>query len=100
MNITQIIAILVIAICAILFIAWKVYKEGLRATAIDFIVEAERLYEKGGVKKEYVIQQLIKIIPLPFSLFISEKMIDDFMQKIFDEIKTALDYRPQIKEGE
>ena len=100
MDITKIIAIAVIAIVAILYIAWKIYKSGLRCTAIDFIVEAEKAYDNGGEKKKYVIEQLQKIIPFPFSLFVNEKIIDQFMEKVFEEIKDALHYKPELKEGE
>jgi hypothetical protein len=92
METVQIIAILVIAVVAILYIAWKIYKNGLRQTAIDFIVEAERLYDNGGIKKTFVIEKLQKALPFPFSVIISEKVIDDFMEKVFAEIKEALHY--------
>lgn len=100
MDITKIVAIVVIVVLAALYISWKIFKNGLRKTAIDFIVEAERLYDNGGTKKSYVIEQLSKIIPFPFSLFVSEKIIDQFMEKVFEEIKDALHYKPELKEGE
>ena len=43
MEITNIIAIVVILIIATLFIAWKIYKNGLRKVAIELIVDVEDL---------------------------------------------------------
>ena len=74
METMKIIAIVVIAVVAILYIAWKIYKNGLRQTAIDFIVEAEKLYDNGGAKKTFVIENLQKALPFPFSIIISEKV--------------------------
>lgn len=95
METMQIIAIAVIAVVAILYIAWKIYKVGLRQTAIDFIVEAERLYDNGGAKKTFVIENLQKVLPFPFNIIVSEKVIDDFMEKVFAEIKDALHYKKE-----
>lgn len=95
METIQIIAIVVIAVVAILYIAWRIYKNGLRQTAIDFIVQAERTYDNGGTKKTFVIESLQKTLPFPFSVIISEKVIDDFMEKVFEEIKEALHYKKE-----
>ena len=95
METVQIIAIAVIAVVAILYIAWKIYKVGLRQTAIDFIVEAERLYDNGGAKKTFVIENLQNVLPFPFNIIVSEKVIDDFMEKVFAEIKDALHYKKE-----
>lgn len=92
METIQIISILVIVVVVAIYIAWKIYKLGLRQTAIDFIVEAERLYENGGTKKTFVIENLQKSLPFPFSVIITEKVIDDFMEKVFSEIKEALHF--------
>lgn len=95
METIQIIAIVVIAVLAILYIAWRIYRHGLRQTAIDFIVEAERLYESGGAKKTFVIENLQNVLPFPFSFIISENTIDKFMEKVFEEIKDALHYQKE-----
>lgn len=95
METVQIIAIVVIAVVAILYIAWRIYKVGLRQTAIDFIVEAERLYENGGTKKTFVIEGLQNALPFPFNIIITEKTLDNFMEKVFEEIKEALHYKKE-----
>jgi hypothetical protein len=41
----------------------------------------------------YVIDKVIAVIPMPFSLFITRNTIKKFAQKIFDEVKAALDYQ-------
>lgn len=95
MEITQIVAIILIAIVTILYISWKVYKNGLRKTVVEFIVKAEDIYEKGANQEKinYVIDKLIALIPAPFSLFITRECIKKFIQKVFDETKKALDYK-------
>ncbi len=97
MELTKIICLAVIVILTAIFIAWKIYKQGLRKVAIDLIVNAEDIYKKGDNQKKlnYVIDRLIALIPAPFSFFITRECIKNFIQKVFDEIKKALDYREE-----
>lgn len=80
---------------AIIYIAWLIKKNGLRGMAVKFIVRAEDIYKNGQNKEkmDYAINKLIAKIPMPFRLFITEEMIRKFIQKIFDEVKEALDYK-------
>ena len=92
MDKTQIICLVVIIILAGLYIAWQIYKKGLRKTAIDLIVRAEATLQDNQEKFEAVCKGIIIRLPFPLSL-IPVKFVGDFVQKVFDEIKVALDYR-------
>ena len=96
MSSIQIISLVVIIIITVLFIAWKIYKNGLRKVAIDLIVEAEDTLKNNREKFISVVSKLIAQIPFPFSMLITEYSVEKFVQKVFDEIKIALDYQ---KEG-
>lgn len=88
-----------VAICiivAFIFIAivmtiYKIKKLGLRQFAINLISQAENMAVQNSEKMDYCIDQFIKIIPAPINLFITRDMIRVFIQKIFNEIKIALD---------
>ena len=82
-------------IAGIIYVAWQIKKNGLRGTVINFIVEAEQNFIQGANegKMNYVIDKVIAIIPMPFSLLITRDMVRAFIQKIFDEVKKALDYK-------
>ena len=92
MDIIQIICIAVIIIIVAIFIAWKIYKEGLREVVIDLIVEAENRMKDNDMKFHTVVQGIIVKLPLPFSLIISTETIERLVQSVFNEIKVALDY--------
>jgi K+ transporter len=89
-----IIAILIIG----LFIAWQIYKNGLKPTIRSLIVEAERLLEDNQDKFNTVVAGVLVRLPIPFNL-IPVSFIEKLVQKIFDEVKICLDYRPEEKEG-
>ena len=87
--------ILIIAILIIgLFIAWQIYKNGLKPTIRSLIVEAERLLEDNQDKFNSVVNGVIVRLPIPFNL-IPISFIEKLCQKIFDEVKICLDYRPE-----
>ena len=79
---------------AIAYIAWVIKKNGLRGMVIKLITKAEDMYEQGQneEKLNYVIDKVIAILPMPFSLFVTRNTIKKLIQKIFDEVKEALDY--------
>lgn len=91
--------ILVLAVLIIaFFIAWEIYKNGLKAVIIKLIVEAERLLEDNQDKFNSVVSGVLVRLPIPFNL-IPVSFIEKLVQKIFDEVKECLDYRPETKEG-
>jgi K+ transporter len=89
-----VVAILVVAF----FIAWEIYKNGLKPTIRSLIVEAERLLEDNQDKFNTVVAGVLVRLPIPFNL-IPVSFIEKLVQKIFDEVKICLDYRPEEKEG-
>lgn len=72
----------------------KIKRLGLKKFVIDMIVIAEEIYQHGqnDEKFNYVFDRLYALLPTFIRFFISKKMVQYFIQKIFNEIKTALDY--------
>lgn len=90
--------VIIIAIIIIgLFIAWQICKNGLKPTIRSLIVEAERVLEDNQDKFNSVVNGVLARLPVPFNL-IPISVIEKLVQKIFDELKEALDYRPAEKE--
>ena len=90
-NIVMICVLIAFAIVAVSLIVYNIRKLGLRQFAINLISQAENMAVKNSEKMDYCIDQFIKVIPSPINLFITREMIRMFIQKIFDEIKIALD---------
>ena len=91
-------AILVLAILIIaFFVAWQICKNGLKPTIRTLIVEAERVLEDNQDKFNSVVNGVLVRLPVPFNL-IPVSCIENLVQHIFDELKEALDYRPEQKE--
>ena len=87
--------ILVVEILLITFlIALQIYKNGLKTTIVHLIVEAERLLEDNQDKFNTVVSGVLARLPIPFNL-IPVSWVEELVQAIFDEIKEALDYRPE-----
>lgn len=99
MNTQLIISIAVIVVLIAIYVIYKVKKIGLKDFAIDMIIKAEYIYNKGEneEKMNYVIDKVIGFLPGPIQFFITRDLVRYFIQKIFDGIKKALDYVP--KEG-
>lgn len=95
MNITEIVAIIVIVILMITYLVWQIYKKGLRKTTIDLIVQAEKKLNDNEEKFNTVVSGIILRLPMPFDLIITESMVRNFVQNVFDEVKKALDYNPK-----
>ena len=98
MEITQLILAIIVALIFILFIVWQILKNGLRQSIIDMIVLAEETIENNQEKFNAVVNGVIVKLPIPFNLIITSSMVEKLVQKVFDEIKTALDCKGlQIK---
>ena len=99
MNTTQMVisiaAIVLLVIAFGIWLTWQIKKKGLKQFAIDTIVEAEKQFNKGEnqEKLNFVIDKIIAFLPVPLNLFITRNLVKNFVQKIFDQIKIALDYR-------
>lgn len=96
-DIIKIIIVNIIGVVCIIYLFWKIKKKGLKTVAIEFIIKAEELYEKGDneSKLNYVIDKVIESIPLPFNIVITRENIKSLVQNIFDSIKSELDYMPK-----
>ena len=95
LNFTQVTIVVLLFLVLIIYFIWEIKKKGLKVSIIEFIVKAEENFKKGEneEKMDYVIDKVIALVPLPFSLFITRNMIKNIIQKVFDEIKKALDYQ-------
>lgn len=95
MDWLSIVIILVVIIAAIIFLVYKVKKDGLRKLAIEFIVIAEEKFEHGknSAKFNYVFDAVYKLIPSWLKFLFTKENVISFIQNIFDEIKIALDYQ-------
>lgn len=92
MEITQIVLLILLFIFALLFIIWEIKKKGYEQVAIDLIVAAERELNDNQEKFNMVVYGVISKLPFPFNL-IPISFVEDFVQKVFDRIKIALDYQ-------
>lgn len=91
MNILSICVLIAAIVLVVGLVIYKIKNMGLRKYAIELISQAENMFTNNSEKMDYCIDQLIKIIPAPFNLFVTRDMIKTFIQKVFDEIKIALD---------
>ena len=92
MEITQIILLALLSIFSLLFIIWQILKNGYKEVVINLIVCAEKELKDNQEKFDMVVNGIIGKLPFPFNL-IPVSFIETFVQKIFDEIKIALDYQ-------
>lgn len=92
--------LILIALCVtiLVYLLWRIKKDGLRQVVIELIVMAEAEYGsgKGEEKLEYVIEKFVGLIPMPFSLFITCNSVKKFVQYTFNSVKMALDYREPV----
>lgn len=92
MNITQIVICVLVGLIILTYIIWQVLKNGLRQTCIDLIVKAEDTLKDNHERFESVVEGIFLRLPFPFNL-IPASLVGAFVQKVFDEVKIALDYR-------
>lgn len=93
-QILCIIILIVACITSLLYLYYIIQKEGLRNVAIKLIVIAEKNFGSGEGKKkmEMVVANIYKALPTPLKFFLTETMITNFVQMVFNEIKEALEY--------
>jgi hypothetical protein len=84
-------------VCILGYLFYLVKKNGLRATAIQLIVSAEKALGSGQGKEkmDMVIDGITNVLPIPLRMLITKSAIESFVQHIFDEVKQALDYREE-----
>ena len=90
------IIILVLACIVILgYLYWMIKKNGLIPVVVKMIVAAEDQFEKGANQEKinYVIDSLLEFLPKILRCFITRENVKSFVQKVFNSVKEALDYR-------
>lgn len=92
MNIYTIILIIFLFLIALTYILWQIKKNGLRQFVVECIVYAEDNLANNNTKFESVCDRVINVLPFPFNL-IPSSFILKFVQKVFDDVKVALDYK-------
>lgn len=92
MNIYTIILLIFLFLMILTYILWQIKKNGLRQFIVECIVYAEDTLTNNNIKFEMVCNRVINILPFPFNL-IPSSFIAKFVQKVFDEVKVALDYK-------
>ena len=91
--------ILVIVIVVAIALTYIIKKRGLKQTAIDAIVWAEREFstEEGKEKMQRAIDYCQQLIP--FLNLIPDSLIQKFLQMTFNQIKEALEQVPNEKKN-
>ena len=84
---------LVIVFCLLVKLFQRIGLEKIRAAVYQLFLDAEHAFHDGaGTEKfEYVINLAKTIIPAPFNLFITERLLRRVVQSWFDIIKDLLD---------
>lgn len=87
--------IFIIAVIVFLFVKWvqRVGLEKVREIVYQSILKAEHNFQQGDnqQKFDFVVQLARSSIPAPFNMFITEKMVQQFVQLSFDLVKDLLD---------
>lgn len=95
-NLNELIVAILLLFILFIYVLWQIKKKGLKPLIVEFIIKAEDSFKQGENKEkmDFVIDKIITLIPLPFSLFVTRDILKNIIQKVFDEIKQALDYQP------
>lgn len=95
MDTLSIVIIVVGAIIGLVALYFNVKNRGLREVAITLIVEAEQAFEygKNSEKFNYVFENFYARLPTLLKFILTKQNVIMFIQRIFDEIKIALDYQ-------
>ena len=88
------------------YIAYSIKKKGLKQTALEWILIAEKEFQKGENKEkfEYVYKAIYNVLPAFVKAFVSEEVAENllskFIQSVFDFVKPALDYGVEVDNPE
>ena len=100
MDILSNVIVVVAIVLMIAYLLWQIKMKGLRQVAINLIVRAEEFFQKGEntEKLAFVVDGIFMTLPelpKPLCSLITKdtikKIIKDFVQDVFNEIKIALD---------
>lgn len=92
MEIAKIAIYVLVGLIILAYIIWQIVKNGLRQTCVDLIVRAEKTLHDNQEKFDSVVEGIILRLPFPLN-FIPVNFVASFVQRVFDEVKVALDYR-------
>ena len=95
---TMCIIILIFACVSILvYLLYRIKKDGLIPVVVKMIVAAEGQFEKGANQEKinYVIDSLLEFLPKILRCFITRENVKSFVQKVFNGVKEALDYKAE-----
>ncbi len=93
MDLDLIIRFVVPVIMIILGAASAYYHENekIRNSSIKYIAQAEDMYKdtvkSGGQKFQWVVDTIYNIIPAPFKIVLTKKVIEKIVQSTFDSIE-------------
>ncbi len=97
-NLPELIILVLAVISFILYIIYLCKRDGLRAVALRAILEAEKQYNSTTGKERlsfavnYVYDYLPGYIKIVLPKSILEDFLQQFIQKVFDQVKDLLDY--------
>ena len=97
METMQLVSLAVIIGIIAIYLIINIAKNGLRKTAINLILQAEKILGsgQGQEKMQWVINGLLANIGLKIPV----NILQWFVQEIFDEVKELLEYTPESKKG-
>lgn len=102
--------LLILVLVVIGFIIYLIYlskKKGLRQVALEAILIAEEKWNTttGKERLQIAVNYVYDYIPSYVKIFLSKELLNkilaDFIQKVFDEVKKVLDFQKvEILKGE
>ena len=94
-EILCIIILILACVVTLGYLYWAIKKNGLIPVVVKMIVAAEDQFEKGANQEKinYVIDSLLEFLPKILRCFITRENVKSFVQKVFNSVKEALDYR-------
>lgn len=97
MNTIAIIILAIIFSLVLILFALQILNKGLRKTTIDLIVDVEDKLKDNEQKFNTVVNGVLMLLPSTLRNLIPTKLVEYLVQKIFDEVKIALDYKKEEK---
>ena len=97
-NLLEIIIMTLVVIIFVLYIIYICKRDGLRNVALRAILEAEKQYNSTTGKERlsfavnYVYEYLPGYIKIVLPKLILEEFLQQFIQKVFNQVKDLLDY--------
>lgn len=92
----------IVVLVILAFIGWVIYlckKKGLRETALEAILVAEKEFSSGEGKEkmEFAVNYVFDLLPVYLKALFPKDLVcsilEKFIQKLFDEVKKLLEYQ-------